>query len=99
MISLGRRCSITISLLFVAPLSGCITVAGMRIGNRMEHVDCLQRAVRRDDQLVIDYRVIPRTQVFFGQVITRDVRGWSAVDLRSLHWQSPNASRPPRQVR
>jgi hypothetical protein len=62
----------------------------MKIGTRIERVRNYERAVRNDDQLVIDFRVILLNETFFGapHVITRYERRWSAVDLQSADWQS-----------
>jgi hypothetical protein len=91
MTSVGQRRWIGISLLFVTPLSGCITATGMTIGTRVERIHSIQRAVQNDDQLVIDYQVIllkAGAALFWAdEVITRDARGWSAIDLRGMDWQ------------
>ena len=79
--------SIAIFLLLVtAPLSGCFSALAMtHIGTRVERVQRFERAVRKDDQLVIDYQAILVKQPFLGaeQVITPDAQRWTTLDLRT----------------
>jgi hypothetical protein len=101
MTSSRQRRSIALSLLLAIPLSGCITTLGMmRIGTRVERVQSFQRALRKDDQLVIDYQVILLQESLFGapQVITRDAHRWSALDLRAIDWQSLERYRVPETI-
>ena len=60
----------------------------------------LQRAVQKDDRLVLDYQVIVVKESFFGaeQVITRDAHRWSVLDLRTLDWQPVDQSGLPYQI-
>jgi hypothetical protein len=74
-------------LIWFAFVIGIATTNTMRIGQRTERLSQLERAVRKDDLVLIEYRVAQSSA--FGPLSTT-VHRWSRISLADVRWSPLN---------